>query len=327
MRDWWNSGILGHLALGALFALALPASAQNYPERPITMLVGYGAGGSTDLAARIVAQHMEKTLGQPITIENRTGGNGLVAVNATYNAKPDGYTIAMTSGSVLTVMPWNIEMPFDPLKLSFIGSTHESFYALFVKGDAPWKTVDELIAFAKANPGQLVTANSGGFGLPDIGMAQLANAVGGLKYRTVPTTGGAEQVLKLIAGDVQSELNSMAPTAPHFRTGAIRALLVVSPAWPELQEKGVPLAKDKFGFSVRNLSVVAGPPGLPEPIRAKLEAALKKAMDDPEVMARLKQGVGEDIRFRTGAEALKEAAEVQAQQRVVGEQLGKLFKK
>ena len=118
-----------------------------------------------------------------------------------------------------------------------------------------------------------MTANSGGFGLPDIGMAQLANAVGGMQYRTVPTTGGAEQVLKLLSGDVQSELNSMAPTAPHFPTGALRALLVVSPRWPELEEKGVPLASGNSGFSVRNLSVVAGPPGLPEAIRAKLRGA------------------------------------------------------
>jgi len=123
---------------------------------------------------------------------------------------------------------------------------------------------------------------------------------------------------------VHAELNSMAPTGPHFRTGALRALLVVSPRWPELQAKGVPLSSEKYGFSVRNLSVVAGPPGLPEPIRAKLEAALKRAMDDPEVMKRLQDGVGEDIRFRTGAEALKDAQEVQAAQRVVGEQLGKL---
>lgn len=313
------------ICAAAMLALVSPALAQReYPTRPITMLVGYGAGGSTDLAARIVAQHMEKTLGQPITIENRTGGNGLVAVTATYNARPDGYTLTMTSGSILTVMPWNMNLQIDPLKLSFIGSTHESLYALFVRADAPWRTIDEFVAYAKANPNRVITANSGGFGLPDIGMAQLANAVGGMQYRTVPTSGGAEQVLKLLAGDVHSELNSMAPTGQHFRAGAIRSLLVVSPRWPELQEQGVPLAQEKYGFSVRNLSVVAGPPGLPEPIRAKLEAALKAAMDDPAVLKRLQEGVGEDIRFRTGAESLRDAQEVQAAQRVVGEQLGKL---
>jgi tripartite-type tricarboxylate transporter receptor subunit TctC len=316
-------------AICALIFAVLPglaAAEDAYPSRPITLLVGYGAGGATDLAARVVAAHMEKTLGQPIVIENRLGANGAVATKATFNAKPDGYTLAMTSGSILTVMPWNMDLGFDPLAMSFIGSTHESMYALFVKGDAPWKTVEEMVAYAKANPGKLVTANSGGFGLPDIGMAQLANAVGGMKYRTVPTTGGAEQVLKLIAGDVQAELNSVAPTISHTRSGAIRALLVVSPSWPELEAAGVPLSAKKYNFSVRNLSAIVGPPGLPEPLRAKLESALKAAMDDPDVMAKLKQGVGEDIRFRTGAQALQDAKEVQAAQRVVGEQLGKLYK-
>ena len=134
------------------------------------------------------------------------------------------------------------KLGFDPLKMTFVGSALESLYALFVRSDAPWKTVGELVDYAKANPNKLVTANSGGWGLPDIGMAQLANAVGGMQYRTVPTSGGGEQVLKLIAGDVQSELNSATPTAPHYRSGAIRALMVVSPAWPELEAKGVPLS-------------------------------------------------------------------------------------
>ena len=150
--------------------------------------MGYGAGGATDLAARIVADHMEKTLGQPITVENRPGGNGTVGTRAVSMAAPDGYTLGMTSGSILTVLPWTMDVGFDPLKLTFIGSTHESFYALFVKGDSPWKTVQELVAHAKAHPHQLVTANSGGFGLPDIGMAQLAKATGGIEYRTVPTS-------------------------------------------------------------------------------------------------------------------------------------------
>jgi len=321
-----GSSILGIATALVLASGSAPALALDYPTRPITMLVGYGAGGSTDLAARIVAQHMEKTLGQPIIIDNRTGGNGLVAVAATYNARPDGYTITMTSGSVLTVMPWNIEMSFDPQKLSIVGSSHESLYGLFVRADAPWKTIDEYITHGKANPGKIITANSGGFGLPDIGMAQLVNAVDGMRYRTVPTTGGSEQVLKLLSGDVHSVLNSMAPTATHFRGGAIRALLVVSPKWPELEAQGVPLSTQKYGFSVRNLSVIAGPPGMPEAIRAKLESALKLAMDDPTVMQRLKEGVGEDMRYRNGKDSLKDIVEVEAAQRVVGTELGKLAK-
>src|SRR6187455_2830717 len=97
------------IALGASAAYA----ADPYPNRPIRMIVGYGAGGSTDLAARIVAAHMEKTLGQPVTVENRPGGNGATGTLAVFNAPPDGYMLTMTSGSILTVLPWSVDLGFD----------------------------------------------------------------------------------------------------------------------------------------------------------------------------------------------------------------------
>src|SRR5688572_25667692 len=99
------------------------------------MIVGYGAGAATDLAARTVAAHMEKTLGQPIIVENRPGGNGTTGTRAVFSAPPDGYTIGMTSGSILTVLPWTTDIRFDPLELTFIGSTHESYYAIWVRAD------------------------------------------------------------------------------------------------------------------------------------------------------------------------------------------------
>jgi tripartite-type tricarboxylate transporter receptor subunit TctC len=315
-------------ALAALLGIAggTTAQAADYPVRPIRMIVGYGAGGSTDLAARVVAAHMEKTLGQPVLVENRTGGNGAVGTSAVFNSPPDGYTLAMTSGSILTVMPWSVDIGFDPLTMSFIGSTHESLYAQFVKGDAPWKTIQEMVAYAKSNPNKLVFTNSGGFGLPDISMAQLARAAGGFTYRTLPTTGGAEQVVKLLAGDAQTTPNSAAPTMAHYRTNSLRALMILSPAWPELEKMGVPLSKDVYGFSVRNLAAIVGPPGLPEDIRQKLEGALRKAMGDKDVLVQMEK-VGELIRFRTGKQTHDDAVQVQAEQKIVGEQLGKLLKK
>jgi tripartite-type tricarboxylate transporter receptor subunit TctC len=314
------------VAATALLAPADLYAADPYPTRPIRMIVGYGPGGSTDLAARIVSARMEKILGQPITVENRVGGNGAVGTGAVFNAQPDGYTLTMTSGSILTVLPWTTELGFDPLKMTFIGSVLESMYAQFVKGDSPWKTIDDLVNYTKENPNKVVYANSGAFGLPDIGMAQLAKAVGGLQYRTMPTTGGAEQVLKLLSGDAQTEQNSATPTLPHLRTGAIRAVLVVSKAWPELEKMGVPLSSKLYGFSVRNLSALVGPPGLAEDIRSKLEGALKSAMDDQEVFAQLEK-IGEFIEFKTGKEILEAARQVQAEQKVIGEMLGKVLKK
>lgn len=308
-----------------LFVTGGPVSAQNYPTRPITMVVGYGAGGSTDLAARVVASHMEKTLGQPIIIENKVGGNGAVGTRSVFTAKPDGYTIGMTSGSILTVLPYTMDVGFDPLKLTFIGSTHESYYAIWVRSDSRYKTVQDLMAYAKANPDKLVSANSGGFGLPDIAMAQLAEAAGGFTYRTVPTSGGAEQVLKLLSGDVEVEANSATATLSHMREGKLRSVLIVSTSWPELEKLGVPLSSKAYGFTARNLSSIVAPPGLPEPIRQKLEDALKKAMDDPVIHERL-VNTGELIEFKTGKQIREDAAKVQAEQYVVAKRLGKAIK-
>jgi tripartite-type tricarboxylate transporter receptor subunit TctC len=312
----------------ATVAVVLPALAlaQAYPARPIRIVVGYGPGGSTDLATRIVANHMEKTLRQPITVENRVGGNGAVGTGAVFNSAPDGYMLTMTSGSILTVIPWTTELGFDPLKLSFVGSVLESMYAQFVKADSSWQTIEDLVKYTKENPNRIVYANSGAFGLPDIGMAQLAKAVGGLQYRTMPTTGGAEQVLKLLSGDAHTQQNSATPTLQHIKSGAIRPLLVVSKAWPELEQMGVPLSSKKYGFSVRNLSALAGPPGLPEEIRQKLEDALRSAVADPETREKLDR-IGEFIEFKTGKEILAAAQEVQAEQKAIGEQLGRVLKK
>src|SRR6185503_17086915 len=112
--------------LSLLLAAGAASAADPWPTRPIRMIVGYGAGGSTDLAARTVSAHVEKTLGQPITIENRVGGNGAVGTAAVARAAPDGYTLAMTSGSILTVLPWTSDLDVNPLTTPFIGSTHES---------------------------------------------------------------------------------------------------------------------------------------------------------------------------------------------------------
>jgi tripartite-type tricarboxylate transporter receptor subunit TctC len=267
---------------------------------------------------------MEKTLGQPIAVEDRPGGNGAVGTGVVAKAVPDGYTLVMTSGSILTVMPWMVDLGFDPLDLSFIGSTHESLHVQLARGDSPWKTIQEMVAWAKANPGKLVHATSGGFGINDIGMAQLAKAAGGFEYRTLPTGGGAEQILKLLAGDAQTEQNSAAPSLPHIRTGAVRPLLILTPSWPELEKMGVPLSKDVYGFTVRNLSSLAGPPGLPEDIRRTLEDALRSAMADKNVMEQMQRVVGELIVYKTGAQIREEVKRVQAEHRAIGEQLGKL---
>ena len=150
--------------------------------------MGYGAGGATDLAARIVADHMEKTVGQPITVENRPGGNGTVGTRAVFMAAPDGYTLGMTSGSILTVLPWTMDVGFDPLKLrsSFPPSRSKR---LFVKGTVPgrrcrsWWRMERRTRTSSSRPTPGVRA-------PGHRHGQLAKAAGGFEYRTVPTSAG-----------------------------------------------------------------------------------------------------------------------------------------
>lgn len=314
------------LAAATLLASGAAEAQGNYPNRPVRIVVGYGAGGSTDLATRIVAAHMEKTLKQPITVENRPGGNGALGTGAVFNSTPDGYTLTMTSGSILTVIPWTTELPFDPLQLTFVGSVLESMYAQFVSADSPIKTVEDLVKYMRENPGKAVYANSGSWGLPDIGMAQLAKALGGVQYRTLPTTGGAEQALKVLSGDALTMQNSATPTLPHIKSGKLRPILVVSKSWPELEKMGVPLSSQKYGFTVRNLSSLAGPPKMPEDIRKTLEDALRAAVADNETRAKL-DAIGEFIEFKTGKEILDAARETQAQQKEIGAALGKVLKK
>lgn len=212
--------------------------------------------------------------------------------------------------------------PSGPLDLTFIGATHESLHAQLVRGDSPWKTIQELATWAKANPNKVVHATSGGFGINDVGMAQLARAAGGFEYRTLPTGGGSEQIVKLLAGDAQTEQNSAAPSLPHIRSGAVRALLVLSPSWPELEKMGVPLSKDVYGFTVRNLSSMVGPPGLPEDIRQSLEGALRSAMEDKAVLEQMNR-IGELTGFKTGQQTRETVKQVRAEHGAIVEQLGR----
>ena len=141
----------------------------------------------------------------------------------------------------------------------------------------------------------------------------------------MPTSGGAEQVLKLLAGDVQAEANSAAATVSHLKSGAIRALLVFSTSWPELEKMGVPLSSKVYGFSARNLSALVGPPNLPEPVRRKLEDALARAMKDPATVEKLEK-IGELIEYKTGPQIRDAAVKVQAEQLEIGKILDKVKK-
>ncbi|WP_049564054.1 Bug family tripartite tricarboxylate transporter substrate binding protein [Streptomyces sp. SBT349] len=274
----------------------------DFPTQPISLIVPYGAGGSTDTIARLLADHMEGTLGQPVTVENVPGGVGAVGVQRVFNAQPDGYTLAMASGSIQTVTPQTTDLGYDPLEMTFVASTHESVAARFVSGDSAWQDIDQLVEWGRQDGHELVDATSGGFGVNDIGTAALSEAVGGLNSRPLATDGGAEAVLRILAGDADMNQNSATAALPYVESGELRPLLIESPAWPELEERGVPTSQELYDYTIINPSSVLAPPGLPEPIRQTLEDAVRAAVEDEEVAERM-AGTFELVTFRTGEEA------------------------
>lgn len=277
------------------------------PDGPITLVIPYGPGGATDTIGRILADHMEDTLGVPVVVENMAGGVGAVGVQTVYNSAPDGLTMVMASGSIQTIVPHTTELGFDIFDMVFVGSTHESVAARFVRADSPYETIEELVK-AGTSGTDLVDITSGGFGLPDIGTAMLSDAVGGLDYRPLATDGGAEAVLRLLAGDGDMGQNSAATTVQYIESGELRPLLVESGSWPLLEDMGIPTSEELYGYSTVNPSSILLPPGTPENIRSVLEDAVRAALDDETVFERM-EATAELIAFRTGAEAKAYAEE------------------
>jgi len=279
-----------------------PASANPRwkPSGPITLIIPYGPGGSTDIIGRLLAKKMESYFNVPIVVENVAGGNGAVGAQRVFKAKPDGLTLAMLSGSIQTIIPPTTDIGFDPLNMTFIGSTHESVAARFVSKKSGFKTIQDVIAAGKTR--FLIDVTSGGYGLPDLGTALLSKKNGGIKYRPLATSGGAESVLRLLSGDADMGQNSASTTVSHIKTGDLIPVLIESESWPLLEQMGIPKSKALFGYSISNPSAVVGPPGMSATVRLEIQKAIKAALDDPIVKANMEKTF-ELVRFKTGTQA------------------------
>lgn len=303
---------------------AAPAAktAVNYPTKPITFIVPYGPGGTTDLSGRIMAQALENILGQPVVVENKEGGGGAVGLSLLYKAAPDGYTIAVGTGTNTTVAPHTAQVAYDPLKMSYIAGYGEWRYALLASSKMGWKTVEEMAAWGKANSGKVILSTTGGFGLLDVGMGLVAKNNGGFEYRTLPSNSAAESIARQLAGDANIRVGSPGTNMDYVRDGTFTPLLIMSNSWPELEKMGVPKAKDKYGFSLANNFTIIGPPGLPEPIRQKLEDTVATAMKDQATLDRLKKLSDDDYAFKTSSDVKAETEKLYKDFGVIVEQLG-----
>jgi tripartite-type tricarboxylate transporter receptor subunit TctC len=287
-----------------IIALNGVAVAQNYPSRPITLVVPYAAGGGNDVMARIVAEKMSKPLGQQIVIENKGGAGGSIATRQVAKAPADGYTLGLGGTGTLAINPTLYpNVGYDPRKdFAPIGLIATSALVVLINNDVPAKTIPELIALARKEPGKLTYASAGvGSGI-HLG-AELFATMADIKLTHIPYKGSSPALTDLLGGHVAIYFSSLPPALALIREGKVRALGVTgpkrSPLLPDLPT--VAEAGPLPGYeAVLHYGIVA-PAGTPQPVIDKLAAAMKAAMVEPDVREKIAAD-GAEVMAMTPAE-------------------------
>jgi tripartite-type tricarboxylate transporter receptor subunit TctC len=274
------------LAAG-LALVATGAPAQNYPSKPITLMVGLAAGGITDITARLYAEAVSKSIGQRVTVENKTGAGGGVAAAAVQNAAPDGYTLLFatptyTINTAMKLASYDLLKDFSPVALSGLLS-----YALVVHPSVPAKSVAELVAYAKANPGKLNCASAGIGTVPQIACEYL-NKLAGISIIHVPFRDVNSGMVATVGNTTQMFFGVATNAKPQIESGALRGLAVSTPQrslllpdLPTMIEAGYP------SFNMPGWGGFLAPAGTPPAIVAKLNREIQAALARPEVKQRM----------------------------------------
>ena len=292
------------LCVGSALYSTDAAHAQAYPNRPIKMVVPFPAGGPTDAMARIISDRLGQVLGQTVVVENRGGGaGGSIGAKFVAASDPDGYTILITPGGSLTTGPaMHSNIGYDPAKaFAPVAELIETPQIMGVHEDMPVKTVAELIAYAKANPGKISWGTQGVGTAPHL-LAELFKLETKTNVVIVPYRGTAPMLAAIVAGEIQMVVDPMTTVLPHIQSGKVRALTVAGdtrspklPNVPTAAEAGIPKMLTPFWLGV----VVPG--GTPPAIIDKLNAAFRESLAPAETRARL-DALGADIKIGTPAE-------------------------
>jgi tripartite-type tricarboxylate transporter receptor subunit TctC len=272
------------------FMLALAASsalAQGYPNRAVKLLVGFPPGGSTDLAARALADRLSQSLGQPVVVENKPGASGNIAADIVARSAPDGYTLFMAATSFATAPAFFKDLSWDPVKSFTPVSLVATVPILAVTNPSvPVKTPQQLIAYSKANPGKLNLASPGATTLTRLS-GEMFKQVAGLDWVTVHYKGGAPAVQDMLGGSGHVMFANISDVLSQVKAGKLNAIAVTTPKRsgivpdvPTLAESGFPT------FSFSTWQAVVGPAGMPREVVARLNAAIVKAMAQDDMKQR-----------------------------------------
>jgi tripartite-type tricarboxylate transporter receptor subunit TctC len=271
------------LALGGtIAATTLPAFAQDgsYPTRPVTLVVSAAAGGTTDLAARMISEPLARALGQAVVVDNRPGGNGSIAAQVVARAKPDGYTLLVQYSGFHVITPLLVKnLPWDPIKdFAPVANLLSAPQVLVVRQGLPVKSLKELVAYAKSHPDKLNYASSGNGSLQHVS-TELLNQMAGIHITHVPYKGTGPAMTDLLGGNVDMTMTTPPPLMGHIAAGKLRPLVVTSKTrLPSL--KDVPSAPEAGypDLEVSSWFAMYAPAGTPKPVIDKLAGEIEKIM-------------------------------------------------
>jgi tripartite-type tricarboxylate transporter receptor subunit TctC len=273
-RQLLASALLGLLSVVSV----LPAAAQNYPARPITLIVPWGAGGGTDATAPIIGSLMEKDLGQPVTVVNRTGGSGVVGHAAIASAQPDGYTIGLATVEI-GMMHWQGLTELTSASYTPIGLVNADPAGVQVRADSPYKTVNELLAAIKANPGKFKASGTGQGGIWHLAIAGLLRdqKIDPAALPWVPSNGAAPGLQDMVAGGIEVAPVSLPEARSLIDAGKVKSLAIMNDK-PSALYPNVPTLKAALGsdWTMAAWRGIVAPKGLPAPIRDKLAESVRK---------------------------------------------------
>jgi tripartite-type tricarboxylate transporter receptor subunit TctC len=285
-----SSAVLG-------LAAGVPAAAQDYPARPVTIVVPFSAGGGVDAMARLLADRLRASLGQQVVVDNKPGASGMLGALAVVRAAPDGYTLLLGSAGETAINPYvyKARMQYAPDKdLAPITAIARVPNVLVANPALPVKNVEELVAYAKKNPGKLTYATSGIGNLQHLN-GELLEELAGIKMNHVPYRGASNQLTDLAGGNVDLSFVSYAGAGPFIKSGRLKALAVTSakrasfaPDIPAIAENPA-LAK----YNLENWFGLFAPAATPQAVQTQLNAAVVKALQDPELAKRLRDQGGE----------------------------------
>lgn len=302
-------------AIVAAIAVVSGTAVAGYPERPIQMVVPWGAGGGTDAVGRIIGSLLEQNLGQPVNVVNRTGGSGVVGHSAIATAKPDGYTIGVVTVEI-AMMHWQGLTKLSYKDYSPIAQVNEDFGGLAVAADSPFKTAKDLLASIKSHPaGTYTDSGTGQGGIWHVGLLGwlMSENVDPNHVTFIPMGGAAPALKEMLSGGLSFVTNSNAEGAALIEAGRVRALAHMGPT-RLAQFPNVPTLKEATGsdWTVAVWRMIAGPKGLPKEVMDVLVPAVKKAYESKEYAEFMKgRGFGMVYRGPEGAMKTMETSDVE----------------